>query len=209
MEEKYEIIQDLIWNCRILEVVDKGSFLIMKIVRHETNEFLCSIIRSDRHFDKTLLEGDRYKKIISTIHRVEIRTKVPVYHKLTWDDVERGICQKSNVGEVQRDSNGVPFLYGAGSTIVLFEDFAHSKENLVGNQFIQNYIEPTDSRSQNLLNYTNPFKRRSTSHFDDTNYPSDDVYKAAQRRQWDLMDMSEEDRVMDALENGMGELYGF
>lgn len=209
MEKKYEIIQNLTWNCRISEIVDKGSFLILKIVRNETNEFLCSITRSSEYFDRSLLEGDQYKRIVSTIQRVAIKTKVPVYHKLTWDDVERGLCPKSSVGEVQRSDNGTPILYVEGSIIILFEDFDDSKENLVGNQFMQNYIEPKDPRSQTLLNFTNPYKRRNTSYYDESCCPSDDAYEAAQRRQWDLMDMSEEDRIMDALENGMGELYGF
>ena len=37
----------------------------------------------------------------------------------------------------------------------------------------------------------------------------DAFYEACENRRYSDMDMSEEDRVMSALENGDGELYGF
>jgi len=37
----------------------------------------------------------------------------------------------------------------------------------------------------------------------------DRVYKTYEKKQFVDIDMSEEDRIMSALENGDGELYGF
>ena len=147
-----------------------------------------------------------------TIERIVIRPQNNVYHILQWDDVDRGICTREHIDEGQRDNEGKPIPF---NQIVVFANLDNINRFTIDEVLDKEYIEVNSPIVQNYLNFNNQqyyiqqieVKRRKEQ--EDYNQMMSDMYDAYEETRYSEMDMSEEERVMSALENGEGELYGF
>lgn len=214
--EKYKIVQDLVWQCRISSVVPKSNFVVLKFCKHDTGEHLFSIIR--RLDNLNIYREHMANKTVHTIHRIVIESNVLVYHKITWDDVERGISTKEHVGEVQRDETGNFIKW---RRVVVYANLDEKFEPSAGNQFYKENVEIDSRLALTAITYNNR-ETYLASHSEIVENEVDEeeeereyyrmmdaAYAAYEKRQYDEIGMSEEDRIMSALENGEGEYYGF
>lgn len=211
---RYRIVQDIVWQCRLLAVEPKRNCVVLKFCKYDTGEYLFSVVRDS--FDLKPFYDDFRRQNIHTIHRVAIESTNGVYHKYTWDDVYKGITTNSHVGEIQRDENNVPIKW---KTVVEFGDIDGFKDPSAINQFLKNNIDVDSPNVQEALNYNNRQSyldslskaeyEREREEREAYNCMMQAAYEAHEQRMFDQMNMTEEDRVMDALENGEGELYGY
>jgi hypothetical protein len=213
---QYRIIQKLIWPCRLIDVQlrtnrSNGSkFVIAKLGKYDTGEFLRSVIMNE-HTHNFLLSEMQVQKY-HTIERIAIRPQNSVYHILQWDDIDRGICTREHLDEVQRDDKGKPILF---NQIIIFANLDNINRFTVNEVLDKEYIEFNSPIVQNYLNYNNRHyylqqqeeKRRKEQEYHDQ--MMSDLYNAYEEQRFSDLDMSEEDKVMSALENGNGELYGY
>ena len=213
---KYEIVQKLVWPCRLIDVKlrtnrQNGSkFVVAKLGKYNTGEFLRSVILNEGTYNALISEMQIRK--YHTIERIAIRPQNNVYHILTWDDVDRGICTRENLDEVQRDDEGKPIPF---NQIVVFANLDNLKRFTINEVLDKEYIEINSPIVQNYLNFNNrqyflkqqEEKRRKEQ--EDYDQMMSDLYDAYEERRYSDLDMSEEERIMSALENGNGELYGF
>lgn len=217
---KYDIVQKLIWYCRLIDVQLKtnssngSKFVIAKIGKYETGEFLRSFILSEDTYNDLISAMQRRKRY--TIERVAIRPYNNVYHILTWDDIDRGICTREHLYEVQRDTEGKPIIF---NQIVVFAHLDNMNRFSINETLDKEYIEVNSPLVHNYLNYNNQLyylqqqeeKRMQKEREEQMKYNEmmNDLYEAYENRRYSDIDMSEEEKVMSALENGEGELYGF
>lgn len=213
---QYCIIQKLIWSCRLIDVKlrtnrQNGSkFVVAKLGKYDTGEFLRSVIMNEHTYD--FLFSEMQIRKCHTIERVVLRPQNNVYHILTWDDVDRGICTREHLDEVQRDKEGKPIPF---NQIVVFANLDNMNRFTINEVLDKEYIEVNSPTVQNHLIFNNrqyflkqqEEKRRKEQ--EDYDQMMGDLYDAYEERRYSDMDMSEEERIMSALENDNGELYGF
>ena len=213
---KYEIVQKLVWPCRLIDVKlrtnrQNGSkFVVAKLGKYDTGEFLRSVILNEGTYNALISEMQIRK--YHTIERIALRPQNNVYHILTWDDVDRGICTREHLDEIQRDKEGKPIPF---NQIVVFANLDNLNRFTINEVLDKEYIEVNSPIVQNYLNFNNrqyflkqqEEKRRKEQ--EDYDQMMSDLYDAYEERRYSDMDMSEEERIMSALENGNGELYGF
>jgi len=213
---KYQIIQKLVYPCRLIDVKlrtnrqNNSKFVVAKLGRYDTGEFLRSVILNEGTYN-TLISEMQIRKY-HTIERIALRPQNNVYHILTWDDVDRGICTRENLNEVQRNNEGKPISF---NQIVVFANLDNINRFTVNEVLDKEYIEVNSPIVQNYLNFNNrqyflkkqEEKRRREQ--EDYDQMMSDLYDAYEERRYSDMDMSEEERIMSALENGNDELYGF
>ena len=213
---QYHIVQIVKWPCRLIDVKlrtnrQNGSrFVVAKLGKYDTGEFLRSVILNEGTYNALISEMQIRK--YHTIERIAIRPQSNVYHILTWDDVDRGICTRENLDEVQRDDEGKPIPF---NQIVVFANLDNLKRFTINEVLDKEYIEINSPIVQNYLNFNNrqyflkqqEEKRRKEQ--EDYDQMMSDLYDAYEERRYSDLDMSEEERIMSALENGNGELYGF
>ena len=212
----YEIVQKLTWNCRFIEVKRKNNrgngseFVLVKLGKYDTGDFLRSLILPVANYDK--IYADFQKRGCHVIERFAIRPQNNVYHILQWDDIDRGVCSREKIGEVQRDSNGSPIAF---SQIVIYANIDNQYRFSVDQVLEKEYIEVNSPLVQNYLNYNNrktylqQLEAERQQEQNDYEEWMSNLYDAYERNRYSDMDMSEEDMVMAALENGEGECYGY
>lgn len=213
---KYRIIKKSIWPCRFIDVKlrtnrQNGSkFVVAKLGKYDTGEFLRSLILNEGTYNAIISEM-RIRKH-HTIERVVLRPLNNVYHILTWDDVDREICTRKHLDEVQRDKEGAPIPF---NQIVVFANLDSMNLFTVDEVVEKEYIEVNSPIVQNYLNFNNQQyylkqqEEKKRKKLEDYEQMTSDMYDAYEERRYSDMDMSEEERIMAALENGNGELYGF
>ena len=213
---QYNIVQIVKWPCRLIDVklrINKqngSKFVVAKLGKYDTGEFLRSVIMNEHTYESLLSEMQIRK--YHTIERIALRPQNNVYHILTWDDVDRGICTREHLDEVQRDKEGKPIPF---NQIVVFANLENMNRFTINEVLDKEYIEVNSPIVQNYLNFNNrqyflkqqEEKRRKEQ--EDYDQMMSDLYDAYEERRYSDLDMSEEERVMSALENGNGELYGF
>ena len=213
---QYNIVQIVKWPCRLIDVklrINKqngSKFVVAKLGKYDTGEFLRSVIMNEHTYESLLSEMQIRK--YHTIERIALRPQNNVYHILTWDDVDRGICTREHLDEVQRDKEGKPIPF---NQIVVFANLDNMNRFTINEVLDKEYIEVNSPIVQNYLNFNNrqyflkqqEEKRRKEQ--EDYDQMMSDLYDAYEERRYSDLDMSEEERVMSALENGNGELYGF
>ena len=215
---QYQVVQKLTWNCRAIDVSmhtnrqNGNRFVVVKLGKYENGEFLCSAILNEGMYNHMLEEVKNKKP--HTIERFAIRPNVNVYHILNWDDIDRGKCSRNNIGEVERNENGTPIAY---NQIVIFANIDGKNTGVlrVDDILAKECIEVNSPYANNVLNYNNRAsflakqeekRRREEEEWEDM---MAEMYDAYESHRYDDMDMSPEERVMSALENGMGEIYGY
>jgi len=213
---QYSIIQKLIWPCRLIDVQLQTTrsngfkFVVAKLGKYNTGEFLRSVLLHEATYN--VLMSEMHTRQFHTIERTVIRPQNNVYHILQWDDIDRRICIREHLNEVQRDNEGKPIPF---NQIVVFANLDNINRFTIDEVLDKEYIEVNSPIVQNYLNFNNQqyyiqqieVKRRKEQ--EDYNQMMSDMYDAYEETRYSEMDMSEEERVMSALENGEGELYGF
>ena len=217
---KYDIAQKMIRYCRIIDVklqtnrVEGSKFVVYKLGDYYNSEFLCSHCTSERNYN-SLVDNMRNQKRY-TIDRCVVRLHIIVYHLFSWDDVDRGFCSKEHIGEIQRDTKGIPIPF---KQIVIYSNINNKLRPTINEILDKEYIEINSPYIQNYLNFNNQqyylqqqknqrIQKEMGNQEDYVEY-IDRVYKSYETKQFVDIDMSEEDRIMSALENGDGELFGF
>ena len=117
-----------------------------------------------------------------------------------------------HLDEIQRDKEGKPITF---NQIVVFANLDNKNRFTINEVLNKEYIEVNSPIVQNYLNFNNrqyflkqqEEKRRMEQ--EDYDQMMSDLYDAYEERRCSDLDMSEEERIMSALENGNGELYGF
>ena len=212
---KYQIIHRLIWDCRLIDVQLRtnrshlSKFVVAKLGKYDTGEFLRSVNLHERSYNALLSEMQVRK--YHTIERIVIRPQNNVYHILTWDDVDRGICTREHLNEVQRDNEDKPVMF---NQIIIFANLDKLNRFTINEILDKEYIEINSPIVQNYLNFNNRqcFLRQQEENRrkqqEDYDQMMSDLYDAYEQAKLSDMDMNDEDRIMVALENGEGELYG-
>ncbi|MBO5632541.1 MAG: hypothetical protein J5965_26095 [Aeriscardovia sp.] len=212
---QYNIIKKIKLPCRVVDVQLRATrsngakFVVAKLGKYDTGEFLRSII-----FFREAIYGQLVSEIQTkkrhTIERIVIRPHNNVYHILQWDDDDRGICTREHLDEVQRDNEGKPIPF---NQIVIYANLDNKNLFTVDKVLDKEYIEVNSPIVQSYLNFNNQQyflkqqeerRKRRESDYDQM---MSDLYDAYEEKRYS--DMSEEERVMSALENGNGELCGF
>lgn len=211
---RYKIIQDVIVKCRIIAVDFHINKILVQYGDYETGEYLFKFFRNTKLM--SFYEDEMNKQKVHTIHRVTLESNVGVYHKYTWDDVYKGICHRCHIGEIQKEKGTrepIVFRY-----VDLYENFDGRHIMIAKEQFNKDYIEIDSPNAQYALEYINPKnhnaiymrdlkqREKEEEEQEDAYYAMMDAYED---HKWDRMDMTEEDRIMDALENGDADIYGF
>ena len=213
---QYSIIQKLIWPCRLIDVQLQTTrsngfkFVVAKLGKYNTGEFLRSVLLHEGTYNALISE--MHTRQFHTIERIVIRPYNNVYHILQWDDIDRRICTREHIDEVQRDKEGNPISF---NQIVIFANLDNNNRFTIDEVLDREYIEVNSPIVHNYLNYNNlqhymqqQEEKRNREKEDYDQMMSDLFYAYDKRRNSDI-DMNEEERVMSALENGEGELYGF
>ena len=153
---QYNIVQIVKWPCRLIDVKlrtnrQNGSkFVVAKLGKYDTGEFLRSVILNEGTYNALISEMQIRK--YHTIERIAIRPQNNVYHILTWDDVDRGICTREHLDEVQRDKEGKPIPF---NLIVVFANFDNLNRFTINEVLDKEYIEVNSPIVQNYLNFNN------------------------------------------------------
>ena len=216
----YSITQKLTWNCRLLSVIKKRNrknnsrFIVAKYGKSDNGELLFSIIYDESAYD--FLKMDMKSHSLHTVDRIAIQPNIPLYHIYTWDDVENELCSREHVGEVQRDDEGNPIKF---SQIVVFANLDNKLRPTIQETLDKHYIAINSPIVGQFLNFNNEehyWKLRNKDKNqkeqecqEDYDEYMSNVYESYEKRRCAEMDMTEEDRIMSALEDGNGELYGF
>ena len=217
---RYDIAQKMIRYCRIIDVklqtnrAEDSKFVVSKLGDYYNSEFLCSHCTSERNYNSLFNNMQNQKRY--TIDRCVVRLHINVYHIFSWDDIDRGLCSKEHVGEIQRDTEGIPIPF---KQIVIYSNINNKLRPTINEILDKEYIEINSPYIQNYLNFNNQqyylqqqknqrIQKEMRNQEDYAEY-MDRVYKTYEKKQFVDIDMSEEDRIMSALENGDGELYGF
>lgn len=213
---QYQIVQNLKWLCRVIDVnlrknrSNGSNFVVAKLGKYDTGEFLRSVILREATYN--YIFSEKQKKKCHTIERITIRPQNNVYHILTWDDVDRGICTREHIDEVQRDKDGNPIVF---NQIVVYANLDKQNRFAINEVLDKEYIEVNSPFVQNYLNFNNRLhylqkqERKLKKEQEDYNQMLSDLFDACENRKYSEHNMSEEERIMHALENGEGELYGF
>ena len=213
---KCEIVQKLTWYCRVIDVKTRtnrangSNFVVAKFGKYDTGEFLRSVILREATYSKIVSEIQTRK--YHTIERVAIRPQNNVYHILQWDDVDRGICTREHLYEVPRNNEGAPMMF---NQFVVYANLDNKNRFTINKVLDEEYVEVNSPIVQNYLNFNNreyylqQQETKRNKEQEDYDQMMSDLYDAYEKRRNTDMDMTEEDRIMSALENGEGELYGF
>ncbi len=212
---QFKILNKIIWQCRLTSVTlhpmkDGHQFVLAKFGKLDTLEFLFSYIYNERNYEA--LFNDMQTKRVHTIERLLIELQERSYHKLTWDDVDRGICQRDKIGEIQRNSEGRPLIY---SQIVVFAHLDNRSLPDVYQILEKEYIDISSPCASKALEFNNidsyhakleAKRRKEEMEQDDWEAGA---YEEYEEHKYDDMDLSSEEQIMRALENGDGEYHGF
>lgn len=132
--------------------------------------------------------------------------------------MRRCVCGRNHLREIQRDNDGNPIEYNWAVAFAKFDDGISPELNEVINR---NFVDINSDRAQYLLRYNNQKdfakqleKRRDEwrKRMEETyycHYISDEQYEAAEMRRYGATDMTDEECVMEALESGDSDCYGF
>ena len=153
---QYDVVQKTKCLCRIIDVKlitarrCNFKFVVVKLGKYDTGELLRSLILYE-HVYKYMISEMQSRKC-HTIDRIAITPHNSVYHILTWDDVDKGICVREHVDEVQKDKDGNPIKY---NKIVVYANLDNQNRFTIDEVLDKEYIEVNSSIVQNYLNFNN------------------------------------------------------
>lgn len=224
---KFKIEKAKTLYCRVIKVErkrrikDEKMFVIVYFGHYDSGEFIRTLIREEIIDDSFYDDMQRYKESRKkwSIEKVLVCPNVSVYHRISWDDVHKGKCSIRNLYEIERDEEGMPIVY---DKIVMFIDpnenteieynkikyeviIKPRRERDISNILAKEYIAIDALNVKDALKYKNSYTGKPWQEdSDEDNYFYDNYFC----EEYDDVDLSPENRVMDALENGMGELFG-
>ena len=210
---QYKIIDTRIIPCRVIDMKlctnkkDYSQFIVAYIGEYNSGKFLCSVRLNYETNDSILMairNNTRYN-----IYRYTIQLDVKMYHLITWDDVYTGKHKKEHLGEVERNTEGIPLTY---SQIVIYANIGNS-QNPNMNKVLSNEYIPINSPNANIaltFNNMESYKEKMRLQHEEENVVITDAdYDLYEEHRYDSLYMTEEEKIMDALENGDAEIYGF
>lgn len=232
---KIQRVYGYISKIKIFRTVNgHNPYTIVIISNIKTEEKIASIYQPYNAFD---LYAEEYeKKIPLPYYAFHIRLGNEHYYRINWDDVNLGKYDKSQIGEIARESDDydkkplvfrdyVLHLYHeAPLTTSQFDEsgITEDVENLLDliNQYEKlHFFIPFKKETRKLLKFRNDYKSKKTrinNHMNEhsLDYDIEELLSPhycndpfEMKRLWE--DMTEEERVMFALENGNGEYYGY
>ena len=159
---------------------------------------------------------------------VHVKLEKECLYKYTWDDFGDGRCKREKVGEVHKDDDGNPVFYTSMVVYVPIQEIPEPffeqmlklkcqeifKEHYVENDGSFEYISSLCYR--NCYDARREAEKRRKAEENEVHSESEADYELVrsfwdmpEKEAYDRSDMSEEDDIMDALENGDAEKYGF
>lgn len=207
--KRYVIISDMKIKCCVESVINKGWGWIIKIKSPTSDRILAHLqIRHLTPYQKVTFNRAMKNKELCVMHRNLLISGVGVYKRFTWLDCSNKKCKPAEIGMVERDENGEPVVY---HNVVLYDRFEDviDQKLLADNFFINNYVEIDSPEAVDALNFKGrgAFNTCYNQCVEKYNDCSNDYDPDVQNE--NFFSMSDEDRIMDALENGNGELYGY
>lgn len=165
---------------------------------------------------------EKYKRENRTLEFecVEVKLDKPHAYKFDWNDVNDGLCTKEHLGELQRRKTGGFEIYNSVTMYIcvegikdvpIYEDlFINMLQTEFHDIYTAHYIPNNTKVFLEFARYKNVYLRQKEDSFRDC---SSDDYVDCESSYYnfihDRSDMSEEDAIMEALENGNGEIFGF
>ena len=229
---QYKIIEKREIPCRIIDWKlcrrkNNSKFVVVYWGEYDSGNFLRSVPDLGGYVDDSKI--NEIKSLIQNrtkfyIYRSIIRPSVDMYHKITWNDVDAGKHSREHLGEIERDKYGHPIQYNkiVVYTDLLTEDIRNEispeylpEDNEIKDVLDENYIKINDPYVHKALQFNNRLsylerkerERREKEEKDEKIFSN--FYDSYEERHYDKIGMSEEDEIMDALENGDAEVYGF
>lgn len=148
----YEILSDNVIICRIIDIIEKSDYLVVKYGKYGTGDFVISEYRREDNAFKVLNNAMRKKERIP-VHITKIQPISSVYKIITWDDIGRGISSVEHVGEVFRNDDGVPIKYKA----VTIRHKINNYEPLLDNVFINDFVFVDSPEAEEALEFRNAY----------------------------------------------------
>lgn len=199
----YSIVEDVKVPCKIVAVEKKDGFWVMKIAAYSNGEILCHLVKTDWVMERM---QSIYKELMHTqrllfIHRVTLKPDVKVYKRFDYADWSNHLCSFGQIGEIQRDKEGVAIQY---NQVVVYANFMDKGKPTEGEVYIKQYVEVTSPMAQKALAYRHAEQKDPESYDSYDNISFDPWLYEENRR-----NMSDEELIMDALEEGNAECFGF
>lgn len=118
--------------------------------------------RTDKHiFDYVINDGYSYQELLDEVktknlHSVSLLTVVPatpVYHRISWQDVNMGLQSRNNLREIQKDQNNTPIIYEEINIYAYIDcdKYALRPEDILDKE----YVAINDPHIDSYLNYNN------------------------------------------------------
>ena len=153
---QYSIKQYSQQVCYLQSVELKGNnnykITICHFCDNKTNKHIFDYVMNGDHCYHELLNEVRTKKLHS-VYLLTIVPMIPVYHKITWQDVNMGLQSRQNLGEIQKDSTNRPIVFNELSIYAYIDG---QKDNLTPNYILdKEYIAVNHPYIDSYLNYNN------------------------------------------------------
>lgn len=202
------------------------TLTIAKVCEAKSRKHLFCMKDWNNCFNNAWNQALQNKEIIEFVE-VKVKLDKEYCYVFDWDDVNDGKCYKSQIGQLETKLEpGKLFSHVMHDTITIYVSYinepGYTREEFL--QEVQNIcIELFDMHYRTLEQYGQDCKiraayqkkqeleRRKKEQEElarELEY-LDNVYERYLENDYSSMDMSEEDRIMDALENGDAEKYGF
>lgn len=224
---QYEIIEKCEVPCRIIDIKvctprNNKDFLVYFIGEYDSGKFLYSFpdFGYTDGYKINEIQNDIQNRTKFYVYRSTIRPSVDMYRKITWNDVNAGKHSRDHLGEIERDKYGYPVPYSkiVVYTNLLTEDLRNEinpedlpEESEITGILDNDYVaidSPSvyrDLRFNNKKSYQERLKRERQEQ--EKTYS--DYYDSYEEHYDNDFYTSEEDQIMDALENGDAEVFGF
>lgn len=216
----YTILEDIEYPVSIssVELKSKGDWsrTIVKFKSLTTNEFACSMMYPSSLYNdfKKVMDSNK----IHTFRQVTIQSVRKYYKKITWDDVERCKSLRNNLNEVFKYKDKPIVL----DKLTLLVDINGSSRPTIDEVIAKEYIDVDSPEAAKYLSYNNyeSYKTKKRQEMFELEIQKSQIACEEQERLIsdlcsgeesydDPRDWSEEEQVMNALENGNGEYFGY
>lgn len=148
----YKIIYDRMIDCKIIDIIEKSDYLVVKYGKYNSGNFVISEYRREDNALKVLTKAMRRKDKIP-VHVTKIQPVSCVYKKITWDDIDRGISSPDHIGEILRNEEGTPIRYKA----ITIRHRINNYEPLLDNVFINDFVFVDSPEVKDALEYRNAY----------------------------------------------------
>lgn len=206
------------------------TLTVLKFCDNKTGEHLFSI--SGFQFPDNVASQNDSSKIHHFI-KVYVKLKGSYVYRYTWEDVNNNLCTREHLGEIHKDKEGNPVICDIMSVYISMKKYFHMSseemrqefeedvDSLCQNKFQEHYIPLDNPNIQNIISYKNDYKERKKDEYErklqeerDAEYEEmenllSELYDTYEEHKYEDIYMTEEDKVMKALEGDAAEYYGY